>query len=672
MEGVKDLLLFFGFGLTDKTEIVGAELGDGSVNFYPDDEGYLVSYAGRTDWFQDAPLGGDASLGTRPTIDVDITRIFTFRDFRGKEHIVFVRGAELCEVYGNSYTVLYTFAGDKYDGHYFPHLYVHEAKLIIVNFGDPVLMWDGMKNVHPLGVQESPLPPEVRVSVAPYAEPPGVSRGPWADPTFWWPMDRPNCGPTESIGADGVTRVFGYYDCVIQFIDEYGNKGRISPPSPTFVIKPWYYVSVPEGKDWHSCEYPVLDYYPPMVEDHIIGVLLGRTLNLNTDGGRGTLGVYYRESTRLNTTYNRATLCTYDSVLAENGLIDTEVRGPPQASFGCSWSRRTFLAGGEDQNIVDYSDQDYFGQYRPLNRFRAHDHVRAVVPMGDRIAIISRSSTEVLYETDAGLGILQQDFDNGSIYGRSFVDVGNGAIFGLWNKGFGFFDGKSHTYVETPYYIRALYVDDRFYASSAIKDNDWYILTLRKNSRTAKNNYLLKFNFRLNRWYLIEESVYDLCVWRGAFLGCDNSIYELFKGVYPAQAKVYIRGLIPKDSRPDQQRTLIESRILMEPSSKESFSLTVEGEFTSEPATTVEAKGLPSRQGASRFDKLVPAWNDANLTYASLPEWISPRDVWLTPTVNLPLAAYSHTLKLVFPTGHLVKLKALALSFSGNDRASTT
>ena len=667
-----EIYLRFGPGLTDNKQTPGLELGEGSLNFYPSEDGeYLENYPGRTDWFRRPSGDPPASLGTPPSTATDITRLFTFRDGRGREHVVYVQGSSLYLVVGNGFRLLYTFAGRSYDGKFYPTLFVHEAKLIIVNFGDPVLMWDGVENVHPLGVQEAPMAPDVRSAAAPASDI-DYTHGPWRWQSWWWPGQVPVSGPGDNYGADGTTRVDGHYQVIVQFYDKYGNKGRISPPSRMIQVTKETTFTPAFGTAYKRHKFLYGDYLPPMVEDHIVGAIVGRTLSLNPDGGLGAVGVYYKELTRDNVSVGRFTLRSTDAVLTAAGLMDTVVGGPPQASIGCSWGRRTWLAGLEDENVLAYSDQDYFGQYRSTNRFRANDHIRAVAPMGDRLAIITRSSTEILYDDAGTISILEQDFDNGSMYGRSFVEVGNGTIFGLWNKGFGYYDGQKHQYIESPYYIKSLYQDSRFFVHSALKVNDWYLLSVRKDMVSAKNNYLLVFHFPSGRWYILDESVYDLCWWRDGFLGCADSIYELFKGSYSSQAKINIRGLIPPESSPLAQRTLADLRLLMEPSSSLTFDVNVEGEFNSSKAEEFKSQGLPSKQAASRMSQPVSYCNKVNLTYASNPEWISPRDVWLTPQINKVVSGYSHTVKLTFPVGHQVRIKALGMQFGADSRSEIT
>lgn len=672
---MKEVFLFVGPGASDQNEVVQLSLGEGSINLYPTDEGeYLQNYPGRTDVFRRLE-SYPKHLGTPPDTDTKITRIVSFRDYRTKEHIVFVRGLELCEKYGNGYRVLYTFKGETSRDLIFPTIFIHEAKLIIVNYGDPVLMWDGVEKVHPMGVQEIPFPPDVRVSLIPGGDfseaPPGIFT--WR--CAWWTGKNPPSGPAEALGADDSTPVKWYGEVVIQFVDKYGNKGTVSPPSRVFEVLPGYFIEgLVEGiEPWKLYQYVAIDYYPPMKEDHIHAVLVGRTLNLNPDGGRGVRGLYYLEDTRMCTAYNRLTCQLTDTQLSANGEIDSLVRGPPQARYGCSAMGRVWLWGTEEAHVVWYSDIGYFGQFR-IN-YQASDHVRAVVGLSERVAIITRSTVEILYSlNDGSIARLSQDFANGSDYGRSFVDAGNGSIFGLWNRGFGFYDGNVHEYVETPYYISERYLDNQFTLHSAIKVNQWYHLTVRRNMDSSGNNVILRFHLQTRQWFVLEESVYDICAYRGAYLGCDDSIYQLFRGI-PAESKLWIRSFLPPGASPLEQRKVNALRIFMQASSKEQASVEIRGEHLSDKSKSWFGALMPRVAGGGNDPRLVPYWNQQHLRYQDSntpPLWVAPGDFWLTPGLDRSVSGYKHSFLVTFPAGHMIKVKALGVTYDGEFRSVTS
>ena len=684
-----DLLFYYMAGLGDSEQSNNLQLADGSYNFYPDGEGYLTNYPGRTDYYyrKTNPIGGGPEIPGSPALS-DITRILAFRDVRGYEHIVFVQGANLCRVSGNGYDVLHTFSGRTIGGKYYPDLFQHEAKLIIVNFGDPVLMWDGFEGVHPLGVQEIPMPPEARTGKVPGIEDnydpaatvgtfySNVGYGPFKYKCWWWTGQVPENGAGDNLGADGTTQVDGVYEVCVQFFDKYGNHGPVSSPSRAVDIIPnKAHSNVGTGYNdtasFLACRYLTVDYYPPQIEKHIYGVKVGRTLSLNADGGAGYRGIYWEEKIVEDTTTCRTVLQLTDGQLANQNPIDSLVRGPTQSTMGCSWGNRIFLSGHEDPYRVTWSDVALFGQFRPNNEYKAVDHVKRVMPLGDRVVIITRSTTEVIYDNSGSMATLEQDYANGSSFGRSFIDAG-GAIFGLWNRGFGYYDGKEHTYVEAPYYIKDIYLDQKFYINSAVKWNDFYVLSCRKDIITAGNNFLIVYELSTRRWFLIRESVYDIALWKGGLLGVDDSIYELFRGAFTRDCVIHSKGLIPNGDSPMLSRNLKEIRLLMEPSSISPFTVEVEGEFTGENTTSRNSPhSLPSKQAAGRKDFPVPYW-DGVTRYAEGVSYTAPRDVWITPPLGTGVAGYTHAIKFTFPAGHRVRIKALGLTFSNPGRAVVT
>jgi len=668
-----DLFFPVGKGLTDEMESVGFGLGEESYNFWLDREGYLVNYPGRSDVFlrpQDPP----AYLNTPPATNKKITRIKVFTDYLGQEHIVFVRKNELCVVVGNGYSVLYTFVGDSEDEYYFPSLFIHESKLIIAHFGDPVMMWDGVEKVHPLGVHEIPQPPELRSHAAPGMKEPSWPWGPWVWAGCWWPQEKPISGPATNQNA-GDEYIDGVYSVAGQFFDKYGNRGRISPPSNLQTVEfqeeqPGDAIDPPEP--WDHTDFLISSWLPPMVEDHIMGIDLGRTANLNSSdpqGGDYAYDIHYKEKSFDNVTIGRFVHQVTDTTLMSFGEMDRTVGPPPQASIGCSWNLRIFLAGLDDENIVVWSDTSLFGQFRALQQFRAVAPVKAVIPIEDRVVIITETSTEVLYENEGSMAILEQDFANGSMYGRSFVDIG-GSVFGLWNNGFGFYNGDKFEFVKTPYYIKDVYVDRRHHVHAAVKHNEWYILSLRTaDAESDENNKLLLYNFATKAWYILNESIFDLAPWDNIFLGVDDSIYEMFKGAYTDTSALSVEGLLPKEiADVISKRSVIGLALLMEASSDQPVEVEISDMLGAEHTQTKNVP-MPSTAAIGPSTMHAPVWDDPRtvLKYASQPAWNSPGDFWVQLPVAKPVTGFRHRFLIEFPEGHRVRVKGLKILFSDTD-----
>ena len=632
---------------------------------YPGKQGYIRNYPGRVDHFD---RDGDLPLykGTPPTTNVDITRIIVFRDQYNTEHIVFVRGAQICEVRGNGYRILYTLVGSSENGQFFPHLFVHQSKLVVCNFGDPVLIWNGIDAVNPLGVHETPQPPDLRAQLAPGTNE-AADYGYWAWKNVWWTGKRPISGPTTNLDINDEP-IVGIYNVVQQFVDEYGNKGRPSSPSRTVVIDPEILITTPAVSDYKSAEYLVSVFNPPMVEDHIAGCLLGRSTNLNpadANGGLGAYGLYYVEHQFNNVTIGRYVHQNSDASLLSFDQVDMSVTPPQQAAGGFSFGSRIYLYGLEDSNVLAYSDVALFGQFRPLQQYRAYDDISCAIPVGDRVAVITKSSLEVLYDSEAGLAVLSVDLKNGSVYGRSFADVG-GAIFGLWNDGFGFFDGQAITRVETPYWLQDMYVDNKHNVHSAKVSKDYYILTLRlSDSQSSKNNRIVMFNLKTKMWYILDESVYDLHEWEDGWLGVDDSIYELFKGSTFAESRMVFEGLIPGEESVSQVRSINSLSILMEPSSGQAAQVEISTEASAALGQSRDAYLMPTEGsmygpgGSETF----PAWNNVNLLYSDEPDWDCPGDYWSRMSFSAPISGYFHKVDITVPAGNLFRARGLAIDF---------
>ena len=178
-------------GLSHDIETDGSKLGEHTINFYPDTEGYLVNYPGKFDYFRKefggsnpvsddsvdeetelvypVPSGSpDGSSYSHPPVSDNFTRVKLYRDSSNQQHIVFVMDKKLCVVEGNGYKVLFNFKGQARDEVCYPDIFIHQNYLIIANLGDPILLWDGYNDVCPLGVTECPEPPSVEVSRAPW------------------------------------------------------------------------------------------------------------------------------------------------------------------------------------------------------------------------------------------------------------------------------------------------------------------------------------------------------------------------------------------------------------------------------------------------------------------------------------------------------------------------
>jgi hypothetical protein len=645
---MKELVLQLGYGHGNDEIKEITSLSRQSYNIYPDGE-YLTNYSGRIDFFERV----DGTKDVPPTYSGEYTSLISFIDVYGKKRLVFIYNDQVCWRDGNKFHVLYTFIGQNKDGKYFPFMFAHQGKLIICNFGDPVMVWDGLY-FSKLGVTETPNAPEAKSTIAPMSNLYGGVIGAitiWRHRNYYWPGRLPISGSVENKDAAGVNDIHGYYKCVIQFVDRYGNRGRLSPASVMVFCDTWNRGANPT--------FIVLDWVPPMIDNHIVAINVGRTLNLNTGGGTGFETVFQLEKTVSGSTQCRETLVDRDATLAAKQVM-VDGFAPQTCSFGCSWKGRIFLGGGENPCRIEWSDKTRFGEM--VGFYLAKDNVVAIVPAGDRILVITRS-VEVLYELqDSSIATLEVDFNNGSMHGKSFVDLGNGAVAGLFKSGFKIFDGQKYIDLESPYYIEGEYID--FNIHKAVYWKGYYILACRMRYENAsyKTNTLLMCNLRSQQWYSIREDAYDICVFDDSLLCTDQSIFECFKGAYPSQAFLHIKNIKPKEYQLVSTRNIVGARLLIEPSSNIQFTLTIRGKLAAQ--STVVAIPLPSEHSAGRFEEYDPYWNKPGVRYDINNNWSSPADLLLQPEQDRAVAGNVHDVGLTIPALHRFRIKAIVLQCS--------
>lgn len=623
---------------------------DGTYNVYRDGQ-RLVNYPGKTDIFRrldEYP----ANIGSPPPIVLhSITRIISFTDSYGKDHLVFVlcktvsgmKIAYVSEKEGNGYTTIVALRGENIDGKYFPCLFMHENKLIIANPGDPVYVWDGQNGPEQLGVTEAPLPPTHNVTPAPVA---GVvlNYDTWSFRNFWWPGFRPPSGPAANKRADGTTESNGIYEVATRFIDRYGNRGPMSAPCLMAVVPSQRDETTTKHQNT-DIHYLCVDVSPPMRSENVHAIAIYRTANLNSDGGAGVRGVMYRE-TDLSPTEGRATLRKYDSTLM---LSETAVEwsGPKPSRIGVSWKNRVWLVVDD---VVQYSEKALFGQFGPINYYRCRSYVTALVPLGDKLWVVGESSSAILYETSTGVIMVLEELPFGSRHGRS-IAVYKDTAFGIIDGEFSAFDGNSLTRVGAPFYISGDYIDFKQHMLSSTVDGDTYFLSCRIGAESTEPSHVIMFDFAAKMFFLLKESCYDIMP---GGLCCLDSIYQMFLGT-PAQAEIVMN--IGGDM--EYNRSINEITLRLKPSVKNSASFVVYGDGGSE-AKSVEVLLIDSPNVVDKKDRPNSVWD----TTALPAKWSSPMDVFVRCVVQRGVSGYVHRIHATLPAGANIELSSLIVDFS--------
>ena len=738
-------------GLTQDKETDGSKLGEDTVNFYPDGEGYLVNYPGRTEYFKRGNIAGVEALtfpATQPGKSVssppvgEFSRIFFYRDTSGQQHIVFVKNRQLCVVEGNGYRVLYEFKGqgrsqvtvEDLEGKTeeeiriiketfsetrkevcYPHLFMHKNFLVIANLGDPMLTWDGFRDVAPLGVTEAPNAPSVSVSHVPWYpmfmadDPRNVTdfgETPWTmasvhsyhghlagghfgkygyygNQGIWpsGPIPYEPGGHYHGLQSDHPHMSVNWNDTKwswkVRYFDRYGNLGPASAASPVVAI-PKNSAVLSHGHcvggsidtknslaNWDGKSFATVYWNPPKHDWHIAGSILYKTLDLHEDKANSS-STYYVEKTFHNATICRHTSVAGDSALSDNSKYDRSVSGPPSTDLAASWGSRIVARDPEFKEKLLYSDGSRFGEFRSSNVYNAKDFIEAILPMGDRLLIVTRSTSEILYYNREGsIQHLETYEDKGSSYGPSFSVFGD-QVFGLFNDGFFLFDGQRFIETNTPYYLEKDYIDKWQKIQKSVVQGEWYFLSVRKEVEGEENNHILMCHLPTSRWFQVTEDVRDLAVIGDYILGVKDSIYFLYRGNTYPDSEIHIKGLL-SDQGVLREKTLSSASLLIEPSSFNEISLEVSGS-DSTAKKTGSAVSYPSKSSVTKDVNYYPYYDDGktrwhvDATSTNKYDWVSPNDFHIRMDIDNNVTDFKHDVNIKFKGSQ--RIKAVGFEYS--------
>tara|TARA_R110002110_G_scaffold30777_7_gene108899 strand:- start:169 stop:2358 length:2190 start_codon:yes stop_codon:yes gene_type:complete len=705
-------------GLSQEAETDGTTLGEETFNFFPDGEGYLVNYPGKTPYFREVQAPEDTSdsgvfglgsisgtIGSAQNVYTTppsgkFTRIEIYRDSSGQQHIVFVVDNKLCVVEGNGYREIYTFSGITHDDASYPNIFVHQNKLIIANLGDPMLLWDGFQDVVPLGVTEIPDPPSTSVGLAPWYTKLGKDKnqnnrdivihsdealscgnyskyGYWGNPGVWYsgPINYEPGGTYHGLHSPGQYHVPSnwndtYWSWKVQYFDRYGNLGPVSAASPTvrvpkneaFMVYPGFPEKSLAAKvslaDWDGKSWSTVYWRPPKHDWHIAGCILYKTLDLHPDKANSP-EVYYREYHQDNVNCTRHTSVAGDSTLTQSTLMDQTVGGPPSTDLAASWGSRIIMRDPLNKERMLYSDVGQPGQFRPSNVYKARDTIEALLPLGDRLLIVTNSTSEILYYNKDGSIAHLETFENkGSYYGKSFSVFGDQA-FGLFNDGFFLFNGEGFKQTKSPYFLKKDYIDRWHDVQNSVVQGEWYFLSIRKEMTGAENNFVLMCHLPTSRWFQVKESVRDMAVSGEYVLGVMDNVYFMYRGNEYAASKMHVRGLLNSGAGILRESTLSSVSLFLEPASKSDVSVTITGSNMFD-AKSGSAVSYPAKSTVSKSVKYYPSYNDGESTWDDS-QWVSPNDFHIEVDLNRNVTAFKHDIKFTFSGPQ--RIKAIGIEY---------
>ena len=720
-------------GLSHDIETDGSKLGEHTINFYPDTEGYLVNYPGKFDYFRKefggsnpisddsvdeetelvypVPSGSpDGSSYSHPPVSDNFTRVKLYRDSSNQQHIVFVMDKKLCVVEGNGYKVLFNFKGQARDEVCYPDIFIHQNYLIIANLGDPILLWDGYNDVCPLGVTECPEPPSVEVSRAPWYTNLGQRKnienelvmcgtgwegGEWSKYGYWgnqaiWPsgpIEYEPGGHYEGLIAPGELHDPANWNDTswrwkVRYFDKYGNLGPISQGTGTVTIpKNVALMTQPAApgsalderaslRDWDGKSFATVYWKPPRTDWHIAGAILYKTLDLHPSKGNSR-EVFYRDHVEENISKCRHTSVKGDSAISTGSAHDSSVSGPPSTDLAASWNNRVLVRDPESKEKLLYSEAGSMGEFRSSNVYIARDTIEAVLPLGDRLLVVTRSTSEVLYYNRNGQIQHLETYENkGTSYGPSFA-VFSDQAFGLFNDGFFRFDGQKFIRTNSPYYLQGEYIDQWHEIQSSVVDGEWYFMSTRTDFTSENNDRILMCHLPTSRWFQVKESATDLAVIGDYIVGVSDSIHILYNGDTYEDSVIHLPGIL--DEGITREKTLSSLSLLLEPASKNKVDVTITGS-DSYAKKYGNAKSYPSKSTVTKDVEYYPSYNDGQTSWHTDEQseneydWVSPNDFYVRVNLANNITDFKHDVKFSFKGPQ--RIRAVLVEYSAGSQVA--
>jgi len=375
------------------------------------------------------------------------------------------------------------------------------------------------------------------------------------------------------------------------------------------------------------------DKGPTGIGTDITHVYVSRTGNTIADPDAGAYfvqGVY--PFTQNRTTDNKAGLSL---------AVEGDNFPPVKAGIGCSFKGILVFSGNhEDPYGVFYSKPDAWEAWPPLNYYKASDIVTAVLPLSDRVVVVTESTVETLtYDSNnAVFGLSRKDDRRGSILGKSLV-VYKDNIFGFFTDGYGIHDGFQYKGVDNDIDEMFAFIDrhnaDRINAIIDPKSG-YYCCVSVNSSSTEGNTSILYFDFNRNAWYRISPGKKIGCMWQDdeyILLGSvgDFFIFDHGVGSVGAELELAKTDFGETDSRASIiYKTIRSVYLYLGSTNSDVGGIDVEffvDENLVSPITTASASPRGAR-GVSFQDVILdPVW-DESIWDDPDSEWVSPRRVW--------------------------------------------
>lgn len=643
-----------------------------SEGWIPHPEGFLKTYKSgkRVLPGEDLTPGQPGNNGPIQWDDKYVRSGKFFTDTLGRRRLVTQVGRSLFSVDGNDVTELFKYPANVSFDDGLNHVYFieHQNHIIFLHPDFPPLKWGGDEPVSWLGVREIPSNPEVHVC-KPW--------GKYFESRQSWGIITTNYMPPVFVQHDDATephsRGFKY---VVAYMNSRGQIGRWSEST--------YAEITPSSGISTSRQHPVIEWRRPKEQGpgwelpqyagsgtgngtDITHVVLARTNNTIADREAGlfmVLGVFPY-------TMNRTTDQTADAGLSLSIEIDNYP--PVNASFGCEYKDTLIISGNKkDPYGVWYSKPGFMEAFPPTNYYKAQAPVTAVVPLSDRVCVITKSGIEVLRQTDTGaFGRFRIEARKGSQFGRSIVEY-KGSLFGIFDGGFGIFDGFSYKGMADEYGELFDFISnsnaDRIRAHVDTSGRYWVSLDWADYETTALpgefagTGLCLVYDFTLNGWFRVEEAV--TCIFEEdgeLYFGGRDNFRLADAGDMPAGYKeLEIAPTFLSDENP--QFALLHKRVqnlYLRISSTGNYTAYVDvyvDELLAEPAATgtIETRLCSPSMTDQSPDS---TWGEAILDEDAT--WDAPRYGWVKVRLNEPVDFYS--IRVMVRTPGYMEISGIAM-----------
>jgi hypothetical protein len=228
------------------------------------------------------------------------------------------------------------------------------------------------------------------------------------------------------------------------------------------------------------------------------------------------------------------------------------------------------------------------------------------------------------------------------------------------------FDGNAFAPLYVPPGWSGLRIRPELSITKAALVGDYYMVCVAEDHGSLRPNRVYMYHLQSGGWYRLTEAVNDIVQDGQRVLCCSNSIYEMFVGEHEPLAVLSLTDVVPPGEGTNVTRSLSGFRILAEQSSVDNAtaSITSRRMVDATAGPEVPNVALMSEPPASYSDIQPQAWDTS-----SFPQPYQDADFWIRFITKAPTPGPRHYIKVTFPAGHHVRLRALEITFSDSGRS---